>query len=43
MTLKNRIIAFATAAAIAVPAIAVAKHSMKANKDHVPMAFFKAL
>jgi polyisoprenoid-binding protein YceI len=42
MTLKNRIIAFATAAAIAVPAIAVAKHSMKAGKDKVPMAFFNA-
>jgi polyisoprenoid-binding protein YceI len=42
MNLKHRIIALATAAAIAVPAIAVAKHSMKASSKHVPMAFFKA-
>jgi polyisoprenoid-binding protein YceI len=42
MNLKNRIIALATAAAIAVPALAIAKHSMRGDKDHVPMAFFKA-
>lgn len=42
MNLKHRIIALATAAAIAVPAIAVAKHSMKASKDKTPMAYFKA-
>lgn len=42
MNLKNRIIALATATAIAVPALAVAKHSMKADKDHVPTASFAA-
>lgn len=42
MNLKNRIIALATATAIAVPAIALAKHNMKADSKHVPMAFFKA-
>lgn len=42
MNLKHRIIALVTATAIAVPAIALAKHSMKAGKDHVPMAFFTA-
>ncbi len=42
MNLKNRIIALATATAIAVPAIALAKHNMKPRKDNVPMAFFAA-
>ena len=42
MNLKNRIIALATATAIAVPALALAKHNMKADKDHVPTASFAA-
>lgn len=42
MNLKNRIIALVTATAIAVPALALAKHSMKAGKDKVPMAYFTA-
>jgi len=42
MNLKNRIVALVTATAIAVPALALAKHSMKADKDHVPTATFVA-
>ena len=43
MNLKNRIIALVAATAIAVPAVAIAKHTMKGDGDkHVPMAFFTA-
>ena len=43
MNLKNRIIALVAVTAVAIPAIAVAKHSMKGDSDkHVPMAFFTA-
>lgn len=43
MNLKNRIIALVAAAAIAVPAIAIAKHQKRGDdKERIAMAFFKA-
>jgi polyisoprenoid-binding protein YceI len=42
MNLKNRIIALVAATAVSVPAVALARHSMKAGKDKTPMAFFSA-
>jgi polyisoprenoid-binding protein YceI len=43
MNLKNRIIALVAATAIAIPAVAIAKHTKRGDNDkRVAMAFFKA-